>query len=185
MPNLDIDLNKISDLGLTLNQYVFLKSHLPNKVKGIKNYVKNHITNEDVSKLIELGYIDNTSSLDSVNFTDLWYSMNMGEYNDDWFKSFHERFPTSVNRPDGSKDYLRTNLNRCRALYREIVKDNYDTHLRLCSAVDKEIQLKRKYGKMSFFRRMDNWLKNESWLEIEAIDENPTNNIQTYGTTIA
>ena len=184
MPNIEIDLTKFLDLNISLNQYIFIKSLYPNKYKGIKSFVNTYVSDKDITDLIEKGYLSKGSTKESSNLSNEWYEQTSSVYSDDWFKSFHERYPSSVLRPDGTKDYLRVNLNKCRSLYKDIVKDNYEMHLRLCKALEKEVEIKRKANKMGYFRRLDNWLRNEVWLESEAIEDDKQLINMSYGTEI-
>lgn len=188
-----IELNtKLLDLpeDLTINQIVFLSMVLD----------KNQTTrNQDVQRLVSLISDDEISYL---VHQDLITSMERGEFityeasqrlkdfmtlSKDYFDMFYERYPVYVLRPEGSKAYLRANVNKCRHLFNATCGRSTAMAEHLIDCLNFEIDKKMKEGKLSYMKTMWRWLVDHQW---EAIEEemkdldSHTNNYSTYGTDL-
>lgn len=181
---------KLLDLpeDLNMNQLVFLSMVLD----------KNQTTrNQDVHRLVSLISDDEISYLVQQN---LITSMERGEFityeasqrlkdfmalSQSYFDLFYERYPVYVLRPDGSKAYLRANVNKCRHLFNVTCGNSSAMAEHLINCLNFEIDKKMKEGKISYMKTMWRWLVDHQWEESEEemndTIEAPTN---TYGTEL-
>jgi hypothetical protein len=81
----------------------------------------------------------------------------------EWFDEFYASYPSSVVRPNGTKDWLRGNITKCRELYRTIVGTDETIHKTLLSAINKEVGVRTAQGSLAYIRLLINWLRNEEW----------------------
>lgn len=181
---------KLLDLPeqLNMNQLVFLSMVLD----------KNQTTkNQDVHQLVSLIGDDEILYLVQQN---LITSMERGEFivyeateklknyltpKQDYFDKFYEQYPVYVLRPDGSKSYLRANVNKCRHLFNVTCGNSSAMAEHLIDCLNFEIHKKMAEGKLSYMKTMWRWLVDHQWEESEeemndTIDK-PTN---TYGTEL-
>ena len=173
--------------ALNMNQLVFLSMVL-DKNQNTKN--------QDVNRLVSLISDDERSYLAQK---DLITSMERGDFityeatqklrdfmtpSKNHFDVFYERYPVYVLRPDGSKAYLRANVNKCRHLFNNICGNSTAMAEHIIKCLDFEISKKMKEGKLSYMKTMWRWLVDHQWEESEEEMndvEIPTN---TYGTEL-
>lgn len=183
---IEVDLNKIKELNITPNQFIFIKS-IQNPSNGkIKSFTTSFIKENEVIDLINKGFLTENSNITKAELTDYFIDVYTGEFKEDFFQVFYELYPVSVVRPDGLKDYLRTDINRCKKLYKQIVGSSRDKHDNLIKCLLYEIQQKQRNNKMSYFKKMRTWLVSEQWLEAEEAmkDVKTTLKVTLYGTDI-
>jgi len=104
----------------------------------------------------------------------------------DFFDEFYELYPTSVIRSDGSKDYLRTDMNRSRVAYNKIIGKSESKHELIMSALKNEISERRAMNKMGYMKRMFKWLTSEEYMTYaeKKSDTQEVKNTATYGTEV-
>jgi len=173
---------------LNMNQLVFLSMVLD----------KNQSTkNQDVRQLVSLISDDEVSYLVQQN---LITSMERGEFivyepterlknfianKGDYFDKFYEQYPVYVLRPDGSKSYLRANVNKCRHLFNVTCGKSSAMAEHLINCLNFEIHKKMAEGKLSYMKTMWRWLVDHQWEESEE-EMNDTVDVKTnsYGTDL-
>ena len=178
---------KIQELNISTNQYIFIKSLSSNQLaKGIKSFAISHLTNEEFTDLINKKILTENSTVSESILTDEFIESQEEVFDKDLFAVFYEIYPTSVLRPDGIKDYLRTDLNRCKKLYKQIIGNSRIKHDHLIKCLNFEIEQKRKTNKMGYFKRMRTWLASEQWIEAEEAmkDRKSPILVTSYGTDI-
>lgn len=173
---------------LTINQLVFLSMVLD----------KNQTTrNQDVHQLVSLIGDDEISYLVQQN---LITSIERGEFivyepterlksfvasDKNYFDVFYERYPVYVLRPDGSKAYLRANVNKCRHLFNTTCGNSSAMAEHLINCLDFEVSKKMKEGKISYMKTMWRWLVDHQWEESEEeMNDTVEENTNTYGTEL-
>ena len=189
---LDLNLDLlIVDPSLSLNQLVFINL--------VKNDIK--VTNQNVSSLVSL--IDETEIQDLINKNiitrtivgkkykyeltdDFIQKMKASINTTSFFDEFYELYPAYITRNDGSKDYLRANVNKCRQQYNKIVGESKELHDHILNCLKAELSDKHRKGKMGFMKRMWKWLTSNEWeaYEEHLNDDYSTNTTQIYGTEI-
>lgn len=186
-----IELNtKLLDLPeqLNMNQLVFLSMVLD----------RNQTTkNQDVHRLVsligddEISYLvqqNLVTSIERGGFTvyepaERLKSFVAGE--GDYFDKFYEQYPVYVLRPDGSKAYLRANVNKCRHLFNVICGRSAAMAEHLINCLNFEVHKKMTEGKLSYMKTMWRWLVDHQWEESEEEMNNTVDTpTSTYGTDL-
>ena len=102
-----------------------------------------------------------------------------------WFDEFYELFPIYVVRPDGTKGFLRTNVNKCRQQYNRVTGKSIAMHQHIMDCLKHEVDTKLMQGKLGYMKTMWKWLVNREWeIYEEQIKSESQPNIQAYGTEL-
>lgn len=100
------------------------------------------------------------------------------------FDQFYEQYPIYVIRPDGTKGFLRANINKCRREYNHIVGKSKAMHEHLLKCLQYEVQNKMLTGKLGYMKTMWKWLTQHEWEAIEdQLNDQPVK-YEAYGTGI-
>lgn len=103
------------------------------------------------------------------------------------FDEFMNEFPSVVIRTDGSKSYLKTNINKSRVQYNKIVGKSRSKHEHIMKCLKAEISDKMRTGKLPYMKTMWKWLVNCEWEVYEEMMKGESvieSQIDTYGTTV-
>ena len=101
--------------------------------------------------------------------------------NEGMFEELLALFPTSVIRPDGTKDYLRAGHARCKIKYNAIIKKSKPRHDLILKCLQLELKTRKNENKLGYMKRLSNWISTAEWeaweprLEDESINENQSN----------
>lgn len=165
---IEIDLTLCKKLQITPNQLIFLKILMDNNLKKIKEF-ESVITmkDSDIQELIDRGIIEPISSFDNLNKLILTEEFKLSLDNKSYFDEFYEAYPKYITRPDGLKDYLRTDMHRCRKFYEQLIGRSKSKHETIMKCLEFEVNLKRKTNKMSYMKRMPKWLLSQEWTVYE------------------
>lgn len=186
---LEIDtsiLDRIPDLSI--NQIVFLTLVLND----------NQIINQDVQRLLSLVNEEEIQELESRNLittnnvddtkviSKTQYLTDLLKEDKTMFDEFYDQFPVYVIRPDGTKGFLRANVNKCRKEYNRIVGKSKAMHQHIMNCLRYEIDNKMVTGKIGYMKTMWKWLTQHEWetCEEQLKVEQPIENISNYGTDI-
>jgi hypothetical protein len=104
----------------------------------------------------------------------------------DFFDALLSIYPVYVIRNGNSKDYLRTDRDRCRKKYSRITKNKRSNHNNIIKCLEFEINTRQSEGSMSFMKRLPNWLDGkewETWAERMEHEVAPIKNV-SYGTDL-
>lgn len=101
------------------------------------------------------------------------------------FDEFYDLFPVYVTRPDGTKGFLRGNINKCRKEYNRIIGKSKAMHEHIINCLKFEIDNKMQTGKLGYMKTMWKWLTQHEWETIEEQMklEEPVNSY-SYGTEL-
>ena len=97
---------------------------------------------------------------------------------------FYDMYPVYVVRPDGSKAYLRANVNKCRHLFNTYIGQSQAMADHMISCLDHEISKKMREGKLSYMKTMWRWLVDHQWEETEEEMQDNSKPQNTYGTEL-
>lgn len=102
------------------------------------------------------------------------------------FDMFYDQFPVYVMRPDGTKGFLRANVNKCRKEYNRIVGKSKAMHEHIMDCLKYEIDERMRTGKIGYMKTMWKWLTQHEWetIEEQMKVETPNQNYYNYGTDI-
>lgn len=102
-----------------------------------------------------------------------------------YFDLFYDMYPKYVLRPDGTKGYLRTNVNKCRNMYNSVVghSDAMAEHINDCLRF--EIDRKMAVGKIGYMKTMWRWLIERCWeASEEEMQDEQIKQTSSYGTEV-
>ena len=183
---LELDTSLFKEIeNLSINQLVFLtlvQNTNQSDYQDIHEFLS-RISETDVQQLIDNGYVTVNISGDIKIYNPSEKLLNLTKPKKEWFDEFYEVFPVYVTRPDGSKGFLRANINKCRREYNRIVGKSRAMHEHLLKCLKYELDDKVTNGKLGYLKTMWKWLTQHEW---EAIEDqmNDSNNIlksQDYG----
>jgi len=173
----DININQLVFLSLVLNKNQKYNQDVRNLISKIDDVEIQELVSKKLITSIERG---NTIT---YKITDKLKQDIIGD-DDSWFDKFYNLYPIYVLRPDGTKGFLRGNINKCRSQYNSIVGNSEDTANRIYDALKFQIEHYTNTGKLSYFKTMWNWITKHEWEAIEDemnYESTPTN---TYGTEL-
>jgi hypothetical protein len=115
--------------------------------------------------LVKVGLVDNYNNIDQYDVTKLTVRPSFMKVlaQGDFFNEFLQVYPASVVRPDGVKDYLRTDLNRARKSYSKITGNKLIIHQSILEALRFEILLRKKENNLAYMKKLPKWLASEEW----------------------
>lgn len=172
---------------INLNQLVFLSMILD---KNQKNYQDVHkivslISDDEISYLINQGLITSMERGNSIIYQATDKVNDFIKPNKSYFDLFYDIYPVYVVRPDGSKSYLRANVNKCRHLYNTYIGNSEAMAEHINKCLEFEISKKMREGKLSYMKTMWRWLVDHQWEETEQEMQNNTEEYtNSYGTEL-
>ena len=181
---------KLLDLpeGINMNQLVFLNMVLDKNQTSYNQDVRkivSLISDEEISYLISQGLITSMERSNSITYIATEKLREFVKPDKSYFDLFFDMYPVYVIRPDGSKAYLRTNLNKCRKLYNTYVGRSEATAEHINKCLEYEINKKMREGKISYMKTMWRWLVDHQWEESEEEMQDETKYVNnTYGTEL-
>lgn len=181
---------KLLDLPehLNMNQLVFLSMVL-DKNQTTKNQdvhqLVSLIGDDEISYLVQQNLI---TSIERGGFTVYQATEKLTSFianKGDYFDKFYDQYPVYVLRPDGSKCYLRANVNKCRHLFNVTCGKSSAMAEHLINCLKFEIDKKTREGKLSYMKTMWRWLVDHQWEESEEeMNDNVEQTTNTYGTEL-
>lgn len=186
----EIDTKLLDKLGenISINQLVFLTLVLSKDQKNCQGLrsLFSRLNDNEIQELIDLGYVSKSQDSNQTIYSPtILLTEKIGE-KIDMFDQFFAMYPVYVDRPDGTKDYLRSNLNKCRAFYKVICGKSQAAHEHILECLKYDLEKKSMNGKLSYMKRMWQWLTSREWesIEQEMLDKKDEPIQQTYGTDI-
>lgn len=175
--------NKIEDLSI--NQLVFLTLCLNSNQTNHQDIHQflSRISETEIQQLIDNGYIAITTLDNNTIYKTTDKLKKILGKKEDYFQLFYDTYPIYVTRPDGTKGFLRGNINKCRKEFNRIVGQSKAMAEHLLECLNFDIQEKTMYGKLGYFKTMWKWLVQHEWESIE--EQMNYNSIETYGTAIS
>ena len=184
---LDTKLLKAAE-NINMNQLVFLSMVLDKNQKTYNQDVHqlvSLISDDEISYLIEQGLITSIERRDSTVYKPTEKLSDIVKPERDFFDLFYDMYPVYVLRPDGSKSYLRANVNKCRHLYNTYVGKSSAMAEHLNKCLEFEVDKKMKEGKIGYMKTMWRWLTDHQWEETEEeINDVVTKTQDAYGTEL-
>ena len=188
-----IDLLNKSKLNLT--QYCVLYCYAYNKVSLLEKYFKENKEDlKHIKPLIEDGYLDISDGTKLKNIQpnmkcisyikdlvdsyadikaetilsdeDAMFDLIDDLYKDE-FKLFHDTYPITTIRRNGFKSSLRENKKQCKELFIQTLKDKKISASNLQKCLVFYLEEKKKGGDMAYIKTMRNFLKEETWRDVQ------------------
>jgi hypothetical protein len=165
---LQVDIDNLINNRTKIDQFLVLQLIQDNEIEVLNKYLSIYSEEEKKNLFISLvttGWVDDYNNIGEYNPINLKVKSSLTNLtkNGDYFDEFLNQFPASVTRPDGNKDYLRTDINRVRKLYSKITGNKYLVHKNILDCLRFEILLRNKECNMAYMKRLPKWLASEEW----------------------
>ena len=172
--------------GISMNQLVFLSMILGKnqpKYQDVRSVIS-LISDEEISYLVEQGLIISIERDDSITYQPTEKLENAVLPKKDYFDLFYDMYPVYVMRSDGTKSYLRANVNKCRHFFNTKCGRSQAMAEHLIKCLEFEISKKMKEGKIGYMKTMWRWLVDHQWEESEEEMNDTEKPVNTYGTDL-
>lgn len=180
---------KILDIEkqINANQLLFLSIVLDKnqpKYQDVRKIVS-LISDEEIQYLVNQGLITSIERGNSITYVATDEFKNKLMTDKSYFDLFYDMYPVYVMRPDGSKSYLRANINKCRNLFNTKVGQSSAMAEHIINCLKFEIDKKMREGKISYMMTMWNWLSRNQWeVSEEEMQDIEQKADQSYGTEL-
>lgn len=188
---LELDTSLFDIYGkMSINQLVFLTLVLNENQSNNQDIHQflSRISENEIQELVDSNIITVITSGDSKIYSISEDTRKCLKQDKSWFDEFYEVFPVYVTRPDGTKGFLRSNINKCRKEYNRIVGKSRAMHEHLIKCLQFEIDNKMITGKIGYMKTMWKWLTQREWEvteeEMQFSMEQDMNNETAYGANI-
>lgn len=184
---LELDTSLLETLNISINQLVFISLVLNENQNKHQDILKllSRVKEEEIEELIQRNIIIKTYLNNGVSYKLSDNIINsIKQKQDSMFDEFYEAFPVYVVRPDGTKGFLRANVNKCRKEYNRIIGKSRSMHEHIMKCLQYELDDKTRTGKLGYMKTMWKWLTQHEW---ECYEEQLQVNNQeeySYGTDI-
>jgi hypothetical protein len=162
---LEVDTELFKLGNISINQLVFLALTMngnQNKNQDVHEIVS-RIDENEIQELIDDDLIVKTEDSNGTYYELSSTTKKFLEPEKSWFDTFYENYPIYVNRPDGTKGFLRTNVNKCRKEYNRIVGKSKAMHEYILDLLKWDIDRKMTTGKLGYMKTMWKWITNREW----------------------
>lgn len=188
---LELDTSLFDIYGkMSINQLVFLTLVLNENQSNNQDIHQflSRISENEIQELVDSNIITVITSGDNKIYSISEDTRKHLKQDKSWFDEFYEVFPVYVTRPDGTKGFLRSNINKCRKEYNRIVGKSRAMHEHLIKCLQFEIDNKMITGKIGYMKTMWKWLTQREWEvteeEMQFSMEQDINNEVAYGANI-
>ena len=171
---------------INLNQLFFLSTVLDKNQKSNQDVRKivSLISDDEVQYLVDQNLISSTETGDAKIYQPTDKLTEFLKPSKTYFELFSDIYPKYVLRPDGTKAYLKTNINRCHHLFNLYTGLSEAMAQHLIDCLQFEVSKKTRTGKLGYMKTMYKWLVEHCWEESEAEMADASTSAATYGTDI-
>lgn len=168
---MNINIKQLKEYNLTPNQYVLIYlayNKRYSEFNKLFELLESNEFNHGLNKAEEEGFVKVGQNLpEDLEIRNKFLFMIGKEGNDEEnFDELVNEYPVKVIRPDGTKDYLRTDLSRCRKNYKKYVTSKRK-HDRIMKALRYEKKVREKEGSWKYMKKLPKWLVSEEWRVFE------------------
>lgn len=171
---------------LNSNQLLFLSMVLDKnqpKYQDVRKVIS-LISDDEISYLVEQGLILSIEREDAKTYQPTDKLQRSIAPSKDYFDLFFDMYPVYVMRKDGTKCYLRANVNKCRHFFNTKCGKSTAMAEHIIRCLDYEISKRMREGSLSYMMTMWNWLTRSQWEAIEDEMNDTSNTQSTYGTEL-
>lgn len=172
---------------LNANQLLFLSVVLDKNQPSYQDVRKivSLISDDEISHLTDNLLIESIERGDSITYQPTDKLKEAITPKKEYFDLFYDMYPVYVMRKDGTKCYLRANVNKCRHFFNTKCGRSSAMAEHIIKCLDYEISKRMREGSISYMMTMWNWLTRSQWEAVEEEMED-TNKIpvNSYGTDI-
>ena len=172
---------------INANQLLFLSIVLDKnqpKYQDVRKIVS-LISDDEIQCLVQQGLITSIERGNSITYQPTDKLKEALTLEKSYFDRFYDMYPVYVVRPDGSKSYLRANVNKCRHMFNLKVGNSSAMAEHLIKCLEFALDKKMREGKISYMMTMWNWLSRNQWEvseeEMQDTEQKATN---SYGTEL-
>lgn len=172
--------------GLSMNQFVFLSMILGKnqpKYQDVRNVIS-LISDDEISYLVSQDLVTAIESSESITYQPTDKLKSIVDPKKDYFDLFYDMYPVYVMRKDGSKSYLRANVNKCRHFFNTKCGRSSAMAEHLIKCLDYEIAKRMREGTLGYMMTMWNWLTRSQWEAIEEEMQSEQQSVNSYGTEL-
>jgi hypothetical protein len=165
---LQVDVESLIKNRVTIDQFLITQLIFEKNYTLLNKYLELYSLNDLKSlfiNLVRVGLVDDYNGKDEFDINKIIVKPTFSKVlaQGDFFDELVQVYPASTIRPDGTKDYLRTDLNRCRKIYAKITSSKYSVHQNILECLQFEIALRRKENNLGYLKRLPKWLVSEEW----------------------
>lgn len=172
---------------LNSNQLLFLSIVLDKnqpKYQDVQKVVE-LISDEEIQYLIDQHLITSIGRDDSVTYEPTDKLKAQTEPKQSYFDLFYDMYPVYVVRADGSKSYLRANVNKCRHFFNTKCGRSSAMAEHIIHCLEYELDKRMREGSISYMMTMWNWLTRSQWEAIEdEMADSKKVSVNAYGTEL-
>lgn len=182
---LELDISLLKTLNISINQLAFISLILSENQKDHQDIQEllSRVNEEEILDLIQRNIIITQEMNNGIAYHLSDSTINLlKQKNDSMFDEFYATFPVYVIRPDGTKGFLRANVNKCRKEYNRIVGKSRSMHEHIMNCLHYELDDKMRTGKLGYMKTMWKWLTQHEWECYE--DQLKVKEEDSYGTNI-
>ena len=171
---------------LNSNQLLFLSMVLDKNQPKYQDVCKviSLISDDEISYLVEQGLILSIEREDAKTYQPTDKLQRSIAPSKDYFDLFFDMYPVYVMRKDGTKCYLRANVNKCRHFFNTKCGKSTAMAEHIIRCLDYEISKRMREGSLSYMMTMWNWLTRSQWEAVEDEMNDTSNTQSTYGTEL-
>ena len=182
----DIDINKLLRLGISAEDYFFLRALQKKGVASLrKYYLQNPKPGDSVlESLVEKRLIHNANRHNEFDLEKIVVRnkfLDAAKPSTNEFEELYNVYPVKVTRPDGSIDYLRTDKTRCKRSYATKIKSGEVIHADVMEGLRFEISQRESDGSIAYMKRLPKWLASEEWLAWKERLSELNERVETFG----
>lgn len=173
--------------GISMNQLVFLSMILGKnqlQYQDVRNVIS-LISEDEISYLVSQELVTAIESGESITYQATDKLKKAVQPKKDYFDLFYDMYPVYVMRADGSKSYLRANVNKCRHFFNTKCGRSSAMAEHLIKCLDYEIAKRMREGSLGYMMTMWNWLTRSQWEAIEEeMQDTEKQTVNSYGTEL-
>ena len=181
---LELDTSLLKTLNISINQLLFISLVLNENQKDHQDIQEllSRVNEEEIQDLINRNLVKIEYLNNGIKYQITDTTISSIKKPDTMFDEFYETFPVYVIRPDGTKGFLRANINKCRKEYNRIIGKSRAMHEHIMKCLRYELDDKMRTGKLGYMKTMWKWLTQHEW---ECYEEQLNiNEEEQYGTSI-
>ena len=169
-----------------MNQFVFLSMILGKNqptYQDVRNVIS-LISDDEISCLVSQELVTAIESGESITYQPTDKLKKIVDPEKSYFDLFYDMYPVYVLRKDGTKSYLRANVNKCRNFFNTKCGRSTAMAEHIIKCLDYEISKRMREGSLGYMMTMWNWLTRSQWEAIEEEMQDTTTNVNSYGTEL-
>lgn len=172
---------------LNSNQLLFLSIVLDKNQPNYQDVRKivSLISDDEIQYLISQQLISSIERGDSITYQPTDKLKTAIAPSRDYFDLFYDMYPVYVVRANGSKSYLRANVNKCRNFFNMKCGNSSAMAEHIIKCLDYEISKRMREGSLGYMMTMWNWLTRSQWEAVEdEMQDTKIQNVDSYGTEL-